>query len=357
MIGTGHGYVSGFVANGCLRSGTGVIMNLEDRVSKYVAALPPSVSGQRGHDSLFVAAGVLVSDWALSDEEALPFLFEFNSRCMPPWSTSELKRKLKEARKKQSRYKHPIGHLRGADAGTLPEVKSIEEPYIPPQKPDLTRFRKGYLREFEQMSANRGWAIPALQRGQSAGILRFGRHFGFDCWIALDSSGICGEARRLDDEPFPACRYGEKDFEERKAQAIKHSLKSWPVGLQPVVPPREPYSIIMIEGGPDLLSAYHFAHLQNRTDILPVSMLGNGMAVHGFHAHAWPLLRGRRIRICPHHDADGQGLKRALHWANQLVNLGCTVDFFVFEDVFKPDGKAVKDLTDCIGLSLEDLFP
>jgi hypothetical protein len=335
----------------------GMSVSLEDRISRYVAKMEPAVAGQRGHDTLFLAAGKLVSGWALSDEEALPFLFEFNSRCMPPWPTSELKRKLKEARKRQDRYKHPIGHLRGADTGTLPKTQTFEEPCVPSEKPRLGRFRKGYARELEQMAANRGWSVPSLHGAQAAGILRFGRYFGFDCWIALDSSGICGEARRLDDLPFPACRYGEKDFEERKAQAIKHSLKSWPVGLQPVALPKDTYSIVLVEGDPDLLSAYHFAYLQNRTDVLPISMLGNGVAVHGFHPDSWERLRRRRVRIYPHNDESGHGLRRALHWANQLVDLGCTVDFFVLEDVLRPDGKAAKDLTECIGLNLEELFP
>jgi hypothetical protein len=178
-----------------------------------------------------------------------------------------------------------------------------------------------------------------------------------DCWFVLDQSGLCAEARPLNDKPFPACRYKEKEYEERKANAVGHSHKDWPVGLQPVVLPKEPYSIVMIEGAPDLLSAYHFAHLQKRTDVLPVGMLGKNNALHGFHADAWPLLRGRRVRIFPHHDENGDGLRKAMHWANQLLKLECRVDFFVFEDVFKAEGTPAKDLTECVGLNLEELFP
>src|ERR1700730_11974398 len=164
---------------------------LEDRISRYVSKLDPSVSGQNGHNSLLIAAGALVTGFALPDDVALPFLIEFNERCMPPWSHSELRRKLKEARK---RPKKPMGYLVGGKVPDLEAPKVIEEPYVPPQKPDLSRFRKGYAREFQQMSANRGWSIEALKFAQEMGILRFGRYFGFDCWTVLDSSGICGEA-------------------------------------------------------------------------------------------------------------------------------------------------------------------
>lgn len=330
-------------------------MNLEDRISRYVAKLDPSVSGQNGHNTLFLAAGKLVSGWALSDEEALPFLFEFNSRCAPPWSTSELKRKLKEARKKQSRYKHPIGHLRGKDIGVLPKTQTTEEPYVPPQKPYLIRFRKGYAREFQQMQEKRGWSIPALKAAEDLGVLRFGNAARQACWIVRDGSGICAEARRLDDKLFPPFKNEEKDLPERKAHSILHSDKRWPLGIQ--IPADPLYSVCMFEGAPDLLSGYHFRYLQGRNDVVPTAMLGKGMAQHGFHPDSWNLLRGRRVRIFPHNDVNGDGLRKALHWANELLKLECKVDFFVFEDVLKPDGTSTKDLSECVGLNLEDLFP
>jgi hypothetical protein len=329
---------------------------LDERISRYVAKLDPSVSGQNGHNSLLIAAGALATGFGLSDELALPFLIEFNQGCMPPWPHGELKRKLKEARKKS---KKPLGYLLSGQKVTL-EIKPVDpEPYVPPRKPELSRFRKGWLREFESMSANRGWSVPALQYAQSVGVLRFGWYFGFDCWISMDSSGICGEARRLDDKPFPAYQYQGEDFQERKANAVKFSKKDWPVGLQPEIPPLDPlYSIVMAEGGPDFISLYHFSFLQNRHDVLPVTMLGNGMAIHNFHPDAIERLRDRRVRIYPHNDANGQGLTRAIHWAKQLVKLGCKVDLFTLEDVFKPDGNPANDLTECVGvLEHKEVFP
>jgi hypothetical protein len=333
--------------------GTVMSISFEERISRYMAKLDASISGQNGHSTLLHAAGVLVIGFALTDDVALPFLIEYNDRAMPPWPHSVLKRKLKEARK---RPKKPIGYLLG---GKVPEIlvaKPIEEP--PHKKPDLSRFRKGYARELEQMSTNRGWSVEALHFAQSAGILRFGPVCKFDCWVAMDASGICAEARRLDDKWFPPFRSKDRDREERKAHAIYGSKKSWPVGLRPVVAPENPlYSIAMFEGDPDLLSAFHFLFLQKRTDVLPVSMLGCTACIHNFHPDAIDLLRGRRVRIYPHNDHHGQGLHRALHWAKQLVELGCKPDFFTFDDVFKPDGKPANDLTECVGKNLEELFP
>jgi hypothetical protein len=209
------------------------------------------------------------------------------------------------------------------------------------------------------MRANRGWNISTLRLMQEVGLLRFGRYFGFDCWFALDQSGLCAEARRMDDKPFPAGLYKGKDYNERKAQAVKYSRKKdWPVGIFPALLRKDPsYAIVMCEGGTDFVSAYDFVYRQKRNDILPTAMLGKGMGLHGFHPDCWDRLRGRRVRIYPHNDDSGDGLRKGLHWANQLLKLECRVDFFVFEDVSKADGTPAKDLTECIGLNLEELFP
>src|ERR1700676_1341618 len=120
---------------------------LEDRISRYVSKLDPSVSGQNGHNSLLIAAGALVTGFALSDDVALLFLIEFNEGCMPPWPHGELRRKLKQARK---RPKRPLGYLLNGKEPNLECPKVVEEPYVLPEKPYLTRLRKGYPREFEQ---------------------------------------------------------------------------------------------------------------------------------------------------------------------------------------------------------------
>ncbi len=68
-----------------------------DRAAAYLAKIPPAVSGESGHDTTFHAACVLVRDFDLSIEDALPILAEWNERCVPPWSDRELLHKLQDA--------------------------------------------------------------------------------------------------------------------------------------------------------------------------------------------------------------------------------------------------------------------
>ena len=74
-----------------------------ERARAYVATLPPSVSGERGHDTLMRCAGVLVQKFSLGVAEAFPLICEYNDRARPPWPRRELVRKLREA----ERLKHP----------------------------------------------------------------------------------------------------------------------------------------------------------------------------------------------------------------------------------------------------------
>src|SRR4051794_28682620 len=78
------------------------------RARQYVAAVPPAISGQHGDAHTFRVCCRIVRGFALADEEALDVLREWNSRCEPPWSDSELMDKLSRAH----RYgREPIGCL------------------------------------------------------------------------------------------------------------------------------------------------------------------------------------------------------------------------------------------------------
>jgi hypothetical protein len=75
-------------------------------------------------------------------------------------------------------------------------------------------------------------------------------------------------------------------------------------------------------------------------------MLGRGTGAK-IDPAALELMRGRRVRIYPHNDADGGGVKGARQWAAQLHAVGCTVDLFEFSDLQRADGTPIKDLNDC----------
>lgn len=78
-----------------------------ERARRYLAKLPPAISGSGGHDATYKAAAVLVHGFALDEDEALSLLREFNARCSPPWSEAELFHKVKSVRPGQK----PRGYL------------------------------------------------------------------------------------------------------------------------------------------------------------------------------------------------------------------------------------------------------
>ena len=82
-----------------------------ERARRYLAALPPAVSGQHGDVTTFRACCRLVRGFLLSDDDALTLIHEWNSRCEPPWTERELVDKIRRAR----RYgREPLGGLLAA---------------------------------------------------------------------------------------------------------------------------------------------------------------------------------------------------------------------------------------------------
>ena len=71
--------------------------NVIAKARKYIAKMPPAVSGQRGHDQTFKVACKLIVGFDLSLEDALLILREYSDRCEPPWSDEELQHKLEQA--------------------------------------------------------------------------------------------------------------------------------------------------------------------------------------------------------------------------------------------------------------------
>jgi hypothetical protein len=89
-----------------LKSGSEVLQ----RARRYLAAVPPAVSGQHGDVHTFRICCRIARGFALSDADALSLLAEWNATCRPPWSERDLLDKLRRAR----RYgREPIGGLLG----------------------------------------------------------------------------------------------------------------------------------------------------------------------------------------------------------------------------------------------------
>jgi hypothetical protein len=79
-----------------------------DRAKRYLASVPPAIAGQHGDVHTFRVCCRLIRGFALTDDQALAVLAEWNVRCQPPWSPEELLDKLHRA----ARYgREPVGGL------------------------------------------------------------------------------------------------------------------------------------------------------------------------------------------------------------------------------------------------------
>lgn len=82
--------------------------NRSERAARYLAGVPPAISGQHGDLRTFQVCCRLTRGFALSDDEAFSVLAEWNQRCEPPWSERDLRDKLRRSR---TYGREPIGGL------------------------------------------------------------------------------------------------------------------------------------------------------------------------------------------------------------------------------------------------------
>ena len=93
-------------------------MNNFERARRYIAKMPPAISGAGGHNATFAVVCALVHGFGLDAGEALPILAEWNqSHAEPPWRESDLRHKLESALSKPPPSGKPRGYLIGDNAG------------------------------------------------------------------------------------------------------------------------------------------------------------------------------------------------------------------------------------------------
>ncbi|OYW70317.1 MAG: hypothetical protein B7Z37_31075 [Verrucomicrobia bacterium 12-59-8] len=218
---------------------------------------------------------------------------------------------------------------------------------LPPQEephPDGIRvpLQSGTEADRQLVADSRHLTVEAVSLALSLRTFTFAIVQGYRCWLLTDAENRVAEARRLDGLPFPECG----TLGRRKAHTLRGSRKSWPLGAAVLRRVPEFRTLLLVEGGPDYLAALHFAHELERWDVLPVAMLGRGTGTK-IDPAALELMRGRRVRIYPHADADGGGVQSARRWAAQLHKVACEVDIYELTELRRTDGKPVKDLNDC----------
>jgi hypothetical protein len=68
-----------------------------ERCRRYLAKCDPAVAGANGHNHTFKICRFVVEKFELSADDALSLLLEWNTQCLPPWTTAEPSRKLRHA--------------------------------------------------------------------------------------------------------------------------------------------------------------------------------------------------------------------------------------------------------------------
>ena len=154
-------------------------------------------------------------------------------------------------------------------------------------------------------------------------------------WVITDNRRKNAQARRLDGKPWSALA--------AKAWTLPGSIGALPIGLYEA---RDFPNIALVEGGPDLLAAFHLAWCATSTpetlaqgkgvDVIGklglVAMLGRPPIPEGELHH----FKGKRVRIFA--DADGPGLQAEGRWWHQLESAGAKVDGYSFEGFIRSDG-------------------
>jgi hypothetical protein len=181
-------------------------------------------------------------------------------------------------------------------------------------------------------------SVEGVRLAYERGLLRFGLYRTRLAWFTLDTLRRVIQARRLDGLPWAT---GVKAWTLPGSQAV------WPVGIGEA---RDFNNIALCEGGPDLIAACAFMHVEGRAaDVAPVTMLGGCARIH---ADALPLFAGKRVRIFAHLDETGDSA--ANRWAEQLTDAGAIVDAFSLAGLRRTDGAPVKDLCDLAAIHADD---
>lgn len=194
--------------------------------------------------------------------------------------------------------------------------------------------------EMESIASLRQVDVASVQVATSLGILRRANVCGEPSWLLTDNAGCIAEARTLSGACYPA--YGH--LSERKAHTIRGSNKDWPVGVALLQHYQCITSIMILEGGPDLVAAYHFLLRFGIRNVLPVAMMGANAGRHGIDPRALQLLRGKHVRFYPHNDSSGT--EGFVNWLPQFVKAGCTVSRASLAGIIRPDGTPANDLND-----------
>jgi len=316
------------------------------RARAYLAKLPPALAGSGGHAATFGAACRLV-EFGLSFDHASKLLSEWNqTHCQPAWTEGELVHKLSDAFKRTkakpefavtARGALPSGASHARSGVNMPETcrgrATGQMRALPARDCELaklaTGFHPGTAEEINALATMRGLLPDGISRASSRGLLRFGRYHGAAAWFVLDGSLRNGCARRSDGA-------GWHDG-AAKSMIFRGAAAQWPIGIEEA----QPFKVILLcEGAPDLLAAFHFITLHGReSDCAPVVMLS---AAYNIPSQALPMFAGKRVRVFSHDDSTGY--RATARWMAAIEPHARDVDAFSFAGVQTLQGTPANDL-------------
>lgn len=197
------------------------------------------------------------------------------------------------------------------------------------------------------------WVSPCETHGMGCRLDQTDCHARarWPSWVITDDERRVAEFRRLDGELYPV-----RDGDGIKSWST--AGKPWPLGAAEI---GDRPAVLLVEGGPDMLAAYHFLWgFEMLQQVAVVAILGAGSRIC---EEALPYFRNRKVRIMMDADAVQEkrwttkkgeervkrtrpGFDAAARWTEQLTAAGAVVEAFDLGGLERADGKPVKDLND-----------
>ncbi|MBL9118145.1 MAG: hypothetical protein JNJ83_24275 [Verrucomicrobiaceae bacterium] len=277
------------------------------RARRYLEKLPHSIQGQQGSKALFSAACCLVRGFALSNDEAMALLAEWNlTHCVPPWSLSDLKRVIKSA----SSTNGQKGHLLDRPGETSRHPGLTHSSWM--SRSRWPTFHPLSTEDVERIAELRSLPTEAVDVARRLEVLKIARVDGHRCYVLHE--GKFSQARRLDGKPFSM-----PDGREIKAKNLPGSEGAF-VGACAL---GKEANVILVEGCVGWMEGVAAVLISDRTDW---TVLAATSASSRFNRAPELLktLAGRRVRIIP--DSDVAGREAAASWLADLESVRCQVD-------------------------------
>lgn len=231
----------------------------------------------------------------------------------------------------------------GTGRRTITPITRIPSPASPPaerQKPVLPLMQRGDAKHLQVLASFRNVSVEGLQLASERGLLHFATVHNLSAWIVTDAERVNAQARRMDGGLWKHLS------EPAKAYTLPGCWASWPIGIMVA---KDFPRIALVEGGPDLLAAHHFIHVEAREkDVAAVCITGATMKIH---EEALRHFKGKRVRIFPH--LDKAGADAALRWTQQLQAAGADVDCFDLSGISLVSGGQAGDLNDLCHLDAD----